>query len=60
MIETLDIGTAVLTGSLSALLGPAGFFLAARFHYVPFEEARMRETFGEDYDAYARRVRRWI
>jgi protein-S-isoprenylcysteine O-methyltransferase Ste14 len=27
---------------------------------VPFEEERMRETFGEDYDVYARRVRRWI
>jgi protein-S-isoprenylcysteine O-methyltransferase Ste14 len=54
------LGTAVLVGSLSALLGPVGFFLAAQFHYVPFEEERMRETFGADYEEYARHVRRWI
>ncbi|MEO8309389.1 MAG: isoprenylcysteine carboxylmethyltransferase family protein, partial [Pseudomonadota bacterium] len=27
---------------------------------IPFEEARMRETFGADYLAYSRRVRRWV
>src|SRR5512142_1885260 len=35
-------GEAIAVGSLSALLGPAVFFLVARLHYVPFEEARMR------------------
>ena len=27
---------------------------------IPFEEARLREAFGEDYVDYCRRVRRWI
>jgi protein-S-isoprenylcysteine O-methyltransferase Ste14 len=27
---------------------------------IPFEEARVRDTFGEDYVDYCRRVRRWI
>jgi protein-S-isoprenylcysteine O-methyltransferase Ste14 len=27
---------------------------------IPYEEARLRETFGEDYADYCRRVRRWI
>lgn len=27
---------------------------------IPFEEARLRRTFGEDYAGYCRRVRRWI
>jgi protein-S-isoprenylcysteine O-methyltransferase Ste14 len=27
---------------------------------IPFEEARLREIFGEDYADYCRRVRRWI
>jgi len=27
---------------------------------IPFEEARLRETFGQDYVDYCRRVRRWI
>jgi protein-S-isoprenylcysteine O-methyltransferase Ste14 len=27
---------------------------------IPFEEARLRETFGQDYVDYCRRVRRWV
>jgi protein-S-isoprenylcysteine O-methyltransferase Ste14 len=27
---------------------------------IPFEEARLRETFGQAYVDYCRRVRRWI
>ena len=27
---------------------------------IPFEEARLRATFGQDYADYCRRVRRWI
>ena len=27
---------------------------------IPFEEARLRQTFGSDYADYCRRVRRWI
>ena len=54
------LGLAVAVGSLTALLGPTTFFLVAHLHYVPYEEKRLRATFGADYDQYARRVRRWI
>ena len=27
---------------------------------IPFEEARLSETFAQDYADYCRRVRRWI
>ena len=27
---------------------------------IPFEEARLRQTFGQDYVDYCRRVRRWV
>ncbi len=27
---------------------------------IPLEEAKLRETFGEEYEAYRSRVRRWI
>jgi protein-S-isoprenylcysteine O-methyltransferase Ste14 len=30
------------------------------FVTIPFEEARLREIFGENYADYCRRVRRWI
>jgi protein-S-isoprenylcysteine O-methyltransferase Ste14 len=28
--------------------------------HVPFEEAKMRNQFGEQFDAYVGKVRRWI
>jgi protein-S-isoprenylcysteine O-methyltransferase Ste14 len=54
------LGLAVVVGSTTALVGPLGFFAAAQWHYIPFEEERLRAVFGADFDAYARRVRRWI
>ncbi|MFZ1943087.1 MAG: isoprenylcysteine carboxylmethyltransferase family protein [Acidobacteriaceae bacterium] len=27
---------------------------------IPLEEAKLRETFGEEYEAYRGRVRRWV
>lgn len=54
------LGVAVLVGSATALLGPIGFLLVANWHYIPFEEQRMRQVFGSSYEQYARRVRRWI
>ena len=53
-------GVALLVGSLSAWMGPVAFFGAANFWYIPFEEARMRSNFGDDYDHYRSRVRRWV
>ncbi|MFT3811155.1 MAG: isoprenylcysteine carboxylmethyltransferase family protein [Micropepsaceae bacterium] len=54
------LGAAVAMNAASAFAGPAMFFAAASLWYIPFEERVMRRTFGEAYDAYARRVRRWI
>ena len=30
------------------------------FHVIPMEEAQMRQRFGDAYDAYCNRVRRWL
>ncbi len=53
-------GLAGLVGSLSALIGPAAFWLAANHWYIPFEERRMAATFGDAYSEYCAAVRRWI
>jgi protein-S-isoprenylcysteine O-methyltransferase Ste14 len=29
-------------------------------HFCPYEERKLRERFGDAYNAYASRVRRWI
>lgn len=58
--ELVLIGVALGLGSWTAALGPVAFFVAADRWYIPFEEARMVATFGDDYDDYRRSVYRWF
>jgi protein-S-isoprenylcysteine O-methyltransferase Ste14 len=52
-------GAALFYKSLP-LLGYAGFFfLATHLFVVWYEEPTLRRTFGQEYEAYCRRVRRW-
>ena len=54
------LGLALWLGSWPMLLAPLAFFATVNFVHIPFEEAKMRRQFGETFEAYARRVRRWI
>ena len=54
------IGLALLLGSAWPLLPAAAFWIALDRWYVRFEEEKMLQAFGEDYEAYKRTVRRWI
>lgn len=56
----LLLGASLFAESWVAMVAPAGFFLASQFWYIPHEEAKLRALFGEEYEAYARRTRRWI
>ena len=52
-------GAALFYESLP-LLGYAGFFLLATHLFVVcYEEPTLRQTFGQEYEAYCGRVRRW-
>ena len=52
-------GAALFYGSWP-LLGYAGFFLLATHVFVMwYEEPTLRRTFGAEYEAYCRQVRRW-
>ncbi len=53
-------GTAVGLGSVIALISPIAFYAIARFHYIPAEEQALKETFGDKFHDYKRRVRRWM
>jgi protein-S-isoprenylcysteine O-methyltransferase Ste14 len=56
----LLLAHAVYRGSWTAL-GPAAAFVAVIDVYqVRFEEAALREGFGDAYDAYSRAVPRWV
>lgn len=56
----LLVGLGVIVNRPWALLGPVVFVLAADRWYIPFEEARMRATFGPSFDRYRAEVRRWL
>jgi protein-S-isoprenylcysteine O-methyltransferase Ste14 len=56
----LLFGAAIAFNALYGLALPLAFFLAAQFWYIPFEEKRMKMTFGAAYDVYRQRTRRWI
>jgi protein-S-isoprenylcysteine O-methyltransferase Ste14 len=54
------LGLAILLGSLSVFLFPLFLFVLAQWYIIPLEEKAMEGTFGEEYVAYKRRVRRWL
>lgn len=54
------LGGAAALGSSAPLIIAVLFCVILDRWYVQFEEAVMRKTFGQDYEAYCRRVRRWF
>lgn len=56
----LCLGGALWMERSLMLIAPALMFAIANWVFIPFEEAKMRRQFGETFDAYMRRVRRWL
>jgi protein-S-isoprenylcysteine O-methyltransferase Ste14 len=52
-------GAALFYRSSALLAYAAGFLLLMHLFVVGYEEPALRQTFGHDYEAYCRRVRRW-
>ncbi|PYK65482.1 MAG: isoprenylcysteine carboxyl methyltransferase [Verrucomicrobia bacterium] len=52
-------GTALFYESLSIFIYCGLFFLITHLFVVLYEEPTLRRTFGDDYEAYFRRVKRW-
>jgi len=53
-------GGALWFGRWVMLGAPALMFAVANFVFIPFEEAKMRRQFGDTFEAYCKRVRRWL
>jgi protein-S-isoprenylcysteine O-methyltransferase Ste14 len=57
----LALASAALFFESLPVLGYAGLFLLATHLFaVLYEEPTLRRTFGPDYEAYCRQVRRWL
>jgi protein-S-isoprenylcysteine O-methyltransferase Ste14 len=56
----LSSGIAIWVGTWPFFLTPIAVFATANWVHIPFEEAKMRRQFGEQYDSYVRKVRRWV
>jgi protein-S-isoprenylcysteine O-methyltransferase Ste14 len=56
----IALGIAFAVGAWPMFLVPIALFGTVQWVHIPFEEAKMRRQFGEAYDDYAQRVRRWI
>ncbi len=53
-------GAAVFYQSLSIFIYTGLFFLITHLFVVLYEEPTLRRTFGDEYETYFRRVRRWL
>lgn len=54
------LGGALWFGRIPMLLAPVLMFAVANWVFIPFEETKMRRQFGDAFDDYCKRVRRWI
>jgi protein-S-isoprenylcysteine O-methyltransferase Ste14 len=56
----LTLGIAIWVDALPMFSVPFAVFATANLVHIPFEEAKMRRQFGQTYDDYVARVRRWL
>lgn len=59
-LVVVSLGVAIWIGAWPMFLAPIATFVTANWGHIPFEEAKMRRQYGEAYDAYMRKVRRWV
>lgn len=54
------LGEAILYRSVALLIYTAAFWLLAHFYVTRVEERQLRVRFGAEYEAYFRRIPRWL
>ena len=59
-LVVVTLGIAIWVGTWPMFLAVVATFATANWGHIPFEEAKMRRQFGEEFDSYCRHVRRWI
>jgi protein-S-isoprenylcysteine O-methyltransferase Ste14 len=59
-VTMIYLGAALALGKIWPLVLVALPWATTNWAVIPFEEARLRDIFGQTYIDYCRRVRRWI
>ena len=59
-VVTMLSGVAAWFGTLPFALAAVAFFLVIDRVFCPYEERKLAFGFGESYERYRRRVRRWL
>jgi protein-S-isoprenylcysteine O-methyltransferase Ste14 len=54
------LGPGIWAGNIISLTVPFIFLAIIHFVFVPFEEKKMEDTFGESYLLYKRKTHKWI
>ncbi len=53
-------GVGFILGSIISFTGVLLFIAAMEIAFIPDEEKRLREQFGEEFDTYRKKVGRWL
>ncbi|MBL4837079.1 MAG: isoprenylcysteine carboxylmethyltransferase family protein [Kordiimonadaceae bacterium] len=56
----VTVAANILVATPSGLLFSALYFAVANWWYIPYEEGRMQEIFGDTFEDYKGSVRRWV
>ena len=56
----LLVGAGFILGSITSFIGTILFIIAMEVYFIPTEEKFMFEQFGEEFEAYKKKVRRWL
>jgi protein-S-isoprenylcysteine O-methyltransferase Ste14 len=54
------IGVNIILGSLTPIIVVLLFIFITDYWYIPFEERNMQNQFGQAYEDYKKKVRRWM
>ena len=53
-------GAGFVLGSITSFIGVVFFVTAMEIVFIPLEEKNLSEEFGEKYETYKKKVRRWL
>lgn len=59
-MASLLLGAGFILGSVTSFIGIILFVFAMEIVFIPTEEKMLEEQFGEEYEAYKKKVGKWI